>query len=225
MPREHAGPAGRTSPALQRYPVREELCNAITHGIGAVASLAGGAVLVTLAAVSGGARQVVGAGVFAATLVLLYVASTLYHAIPVARVKARLKVLDHCAIFLLIAGTYTPFTLVALRGAWGWALFGTVWGLATLGVVFKLFFTGRFRVLSTALYIALGWIVIVAYRPLAAAMTPATLAWLVAGGAAYTLGTVFYMSRRIPYSHGIWHLFVLLGSACHFAAVLCVVVF
>jgi hemolysin III len=200
--------------------LREEIWNALTHGLGVVASLVGGAVLVTLVALHGDATRVVAASVFAASLVLLYTASTLYHAIPHARLKARLEVLDHCAIFLLIAGTYTPFTLVTLRGAWGWTLFGLVWGLAAVGVTFKLFFTGRFRLLSTLLYVALGWMVAVAYVPMRAAMSAETIGWLVAGGVAYTGGTVFYMSRRIAYAHGIWHLFVLAGSACHFAAVL-----
>lgn len=202
---------------------REELWNAITHGAGVVASLAGGAVLVTLAAVHGDAWKLVGAAVFVATLVLLYTASTLYHAATSAAARASLKVLDHCAIFLLIAGTYTPFTLVSLRGPWGWWLFGLVWGLAALGIVFKLFCTGRFRLVSTLLYVALGWMVVVAYRPLLDALPPATLGWLVAGGLSYTAGALFYLNRRMPYAHGIWHLFVLGGSACHYAAVLGVV--
>jgi hemolysin III len=204
--------------------LNEELWNALTHGFGAVASIVAGTVLVTLAALFGGPREIVSAGVFSVTLLLLYVASTLYHAIPHARTKARLRVLDHCAIFLLIAGTYTPFTLITLQGAWGWTLFGIVWAIAGLGIVLKLFFTGRMEVVSTALYLALGWVVVIAYRPLVEAMHPATLGWLVAGGLCYTLGTAFYMSRRIPYAHGIWHIFVLGGSACHFAAVVRVVV-
>lgn len=199
--------------------LREEIWNALTHGLGVVASLAGGAVLITLAAVFAGPREIVGATIFSVTLLLLYVASTLYHAIPHPVAKARLKVFDHCAIYLLIAGTYTPFTLVTLRGPWGWTLFGLAWGLASLGVIFKLFFTGRFKVVSTLLYLALGWMVVIAWQPMTAALTPAALAWLMAGGVAYTAGTVFYMSRRIPYAHGIWHLFVLAGSTFHFVAV------
>jgi hemolysin III len=199
---------------------REELWNALTHGAGVVASVAGGAVLIPLAAVYGDAWKVAGAAVFVATLVLLYTASTLYHAATSVAARARLKVLDHCAIFLLIAGTYTPFTLVSLRGPWGWSLFGLVWGLATLGVIFKLFCTGRFQVVSTLLYVALGWMVVIAYQPLVDALARPTLGWLVAGGLSYTLGTLFYLSRRIPYAHGIWHLFVLGGSACHYVAVL-----
>ena len=213
-----AASAATLTPSL-----REELWNALTHGLGVIASLAGGAVLITLAAVFGGAREIVAATVFAVALLLLYVASTLYHAIPHPVAKSRLKVFDHCAIFLLIAGTYTPFTLVSLRGTWGWTLFGVVWGLASLGIVFKLFFTGRFKLVSTLLYIALGWLVVVAWGPMRSAMSASTLTWLIAGGITYTAGTVFYMSRKIPYAHGIWHLFVLGGSAFHFVAVLDVV--
>ncbi|MEM1056788.1 MAG: hemolysin III family protein [Bacteroidota bacterium] len=198
----------------------EELINALTHGLGAVASAAGGAVLITLAAVWGDAWHVVGASVFVGSLVLLYTASTLYHAIPFARAKEKLKVFDHCAIYVLIAGTYTPFTLVGLRGAWGWTLLITVWSLAAAGIVFKLFYTGRFNVLSTLLYIAMGWLVVIAIKPMIAALPASTLGWLVGGGLAYTAGTVFYLSKRIPYAHAIWHVFVLAGSVCHFAAVL-----
>lgn len=200
----------------------EELANALTHGLGAVASAAGGAVLITLAALWGDAWHVVGASVFVASLVLLYTASTVYHAVPAAwtRARQRLQVFDHCAIYVLIAGTYTPFTLVGLRGPWGWSLFAAVWALAAAGIVFKLFYTGRFTFASTMLYIGMGWLVVVAIKPMIAALPAATLAWLVAGGVAYTAGTVFYLSKRIPYAHAIWHLFVLAGSVCHFAAVL-----
>ena len=197
---------------------REEIANALTHGAGAVASLVGGVVLIVLAAVYGDAWKVVSSAVFSATLVLLYTASTVYHAARRPAVKARLKVFDHCAIYLLIAGTYTPFTLLGLRGGWGWSLFGVAWGLAVAGVVFKLFFTGRFPRVSTALYLAMGWMVVVAIVPMIERLSPSVLAWLVAGGLAYTAGTVFYHNRR-PYAHAIWHLFVLAGSACHFVAV------
>lgn len=199
--------------------LREELVNAWTHGVGALAAVIGGILLVGVAMIGGDVRQIAGAIAFSVALILLYVASTLYHAVRDPVLRTRLKVLDHCAIFLLIAGTYTPFTLISLDGAWGWSLFGVIWGLATVGILFKLFFTGRFRILSTFLYIGMGWAVVVAYRPLVEALSGTTLAWLVAGGLAYTIGTVFYLNRRIPFSHGIWHLFVLLGSVCHFAAV------
>lgn len=198
---------------------REELWNALTHGLGVLASLGGGVALVTLSVLDGSAWKLAGALVFTLALVLLYLASTLYHAATSATARARLQVLDHCAIFLLIAGTYTPFTLVSLRGPWGWTLFGLAWGLAALGIVFKLFFTGRFKLVSTLLYLGLGWMVVIAYRPLVDALSAGTLGWLLAGGLSYTVGTVFYMSRRVPYAHSIWHLFVLGGSVCHFAAV------
>jgi hemolysin III len=197
---------------------RWELANALTHGAGAVASLAGGVVLLVFASLRGDAWQVVSSAVFATTLVLLYTASTVYHAVRRPRLKARLKLFDHCAIYLLIAGTYTPFTLVGLRGGWGWSLFGVVWGLAVAGVVFKLFFIDRFHRLSTALYVGMGWMVLVAVVPMAQRLEGATLAWLVAGGGAYTAGTLFYHGRR-PYAHAVWHLFVMAGSVCHFAAV------
>ena len=198
---------------------REEIANVLTHGVGAVASTAAGSVLITLAAVFGSERQVVAAAVFAASLLLLYTASTLYHAALRESVRARLKVLDHAAIYVLIAGTYTPFTLVSLHGRWGWSLFGVVWALAAAGIVFKLFFTGRLRRLSTLLYLAMGWLVLIAARPLVHALSTSALLWLAAGGLAYTAGTVFYHNRRIPFSHAIWHLFVLAGSVCHFVAV------
>jgi hemolysin III len=207
----------------QTQSVREELVNTWTHGIGAAASTLGGVVLVTFATMVGGTKQILGAVAFSLALVLLYAASTLYHAVRDPVMRARLKVMDHCAIFLLIAGTYTPFTLISLEGPWGWSLFGVVWGLAATGILFKLFFTGRFRFASTVLYLGMGWLVVIAYRPLSDALSAPTVAWLVAGGFAYTVGTVFYLNRRIPYAHGIWHIFVLLGSACHFAAVLQVI--
>ena len=174
--------------------------------------------LIVLAALAGDARLVVGAAIFVSTLVLLYSASTLYHFSIRDEVKKRLKVLDHCSIYLLIAGSYTPFTLAGLRGGWGWSLFGTIWGLAAAGVAFKLFYTGRFPKLSTAIYIAMGWLVIIAIVPMMHALSAVTLGWLVAGGLTYTLGTLFYHSRR-PYMHGVWHLFVLGGSVCHAIAV------
>lgn len=198
---------------------REEVANALTHGLGAVLALAGGAVLITLAALHGDGWQLASAIVFCVTLLLLYVASTLYHAIPHPVAKARLKVFDHCAIYVLIAGTYTPFTLIGLRGAWGWSLFAVIWSLAVAGVVFKLFFTGRFKLVSTLVYIAMGWLVLVAIVPMTRALDAWALGWLFGGGIAYTAGTIFYMSRRIRYAHSIWHGFVLGGSACHFVAV------
>lgn len=198
---------------------REELANALSHGVGALLGLIGGAVLITLAAVAGTPAQLAGAIVFAAALVLLYTASTLYHAIPHPHAKRRLKVVDHCAIYVLIAGTYTPFLLVGLRDHGGPWLLLVVWSLAAAGVVFKLFFTGRFKGVSTLIYLGMGWMAVLAGKSFLAALNTPTLAWLVAGGLAYTIGTLFYMSRRLPYAHAVWHGFVLLGSACHFVAV------
>ena len=198
--------------------LREEIANALTHGLGAVVALGAGAVLITLTALWGDGWQLAGAIVFSVALLLLYVASTLYHAIPHAGAKARLKVFDHCAIYLLIAGTYTPFTLIGLRGDVGWLLFGTIWTLAVAGIVFKLFYTGRFKLASTLIYVAMGWIVIFAIGPMLERLDAWTLGWLFAGGVAYTLGTVFYLSRR-RYSHAVWHGFVIAGSVCHFVAV------
>jgi hemolysin III len=198
---------------------REEIWNALTHGAGALLSLAGGAVLITLSALWGDRWQLAGAIVFSAALVLLYAASTLYHAVPHPIAKGRLKVFDHCAIYVLIAGSYTPFTLVGLRPHGGWWLFAAIWSLAVMGIVFKLYFTGRFKLVSTLIYLAMGWLIVFAIKPLMIAISPATLYWLIAGGLAYTLGTIFYMSKRIPYTHAIWHGFVLLGSSCHFIAV------
>lgn len=196
-----------------------ELLNTLTHGLGAVASVVAGAILITFAALYGNVWQVVAASVFVAGLVLLYLASTIYHATLRPKLKARLQVLDHSAIYILIAGTYTPFTLVTLNGPWGWSLFGVVWGMALLGIVFKWFYTGRFEVASTLLYLLMGWLVVVAIKPLVAGLSTWSLVWLVAGGLSYTIGVFFYLNTRLKYAHPIWHLFVLLGSVCHFVAV------
>ena len=199
---------------------REELASAVTHGLGATAALAGGAVLITLAALYGNGWQLGAAIVFGVSLLLLYLASTLYHSFQHPVLKGRLKVFDHCAIYLLIAGTYTPFTLIGLRGPWGWSLFAAIWTLALAGVVFKLFYTGRFKRLSTLVYVAMGWLVLVAIKPVLAALDAWTFGWLVAGGVFYTLGTIFYHRESIPYSHAIWHLFCIAGSVCHYISVM-----
>ena len=203
---------------------REERASALTHGVGATAALAAGVVLVTLAALHGDGWQLASAIVFSISLVLLYLASTLYHSFQQPVIKRRLKVFDHCAIYVLIAGTYTPFTLVGLRGTVGWSLFAAIWTLALAGVVFKLFFTGRFRKLSTLIYVAMGWLVLVAIKPVLGALDAWTFGWLVAGGLFYTLGTVFYHRESIPYAHAIWHVFCIAGSVCHYLAVMAQVV-
>jgi len=197
----------------------EELANMLTHGVGALASAIAVPLLVVIAVYDGNAWDIFSVSLFGATLLLLYLASTLYHGARNPKVKARLKVFDHCAIYLLIAGTYTPFALGVLRGAWGWSLFGVIWGFAVAGVTFKLFFAGRFRLASTLVYIGMGWLVLVAAGPLIRSASPIALVWLTAGGIAYTAGTPFYQLGRFRFAHAVWHGFVLAGSACHVVAV------
>jgi hemolysin III len=197
----------------------EELLNSLTHGLGLALSIAGAAVLIVLAALRGDALHITTCAVYGGTLITLYSASTLYHSFRGPRVRKVFQVIDHCSIFLLIAGTYTPFTLVNLRGAWGWSLFAAVWGIAVLGIVFKAFFTGRMTALSTAAYIAMGWMALLAIKPMLALIPTGGILWIAAGGVAYTLGVVFFACHRIPYNHAIWHLFVIAGSACHYVAV------
>ncbi len=205
------------------YTANEERANSITHGLGLVFSILG-LVLIVIASVRvGTVWHVVSASVFGSTLVLLYTTSTLYHSFQNSRTKQLLQKFDHAAIFLLIAGTYTPFLLVTLRGPWGWSLFGVVWGLAMAGIVLKFWFAGRFRLVSTLIYIGMGWLVMIALKPLRAALPGAGLELLLAGGLCYTGGTIFYLWKRLPYHHAIWHLFVLGGSACHWVAVFCYV--
>ncbi len=200
---------------------REELANALTHGAGFVASLIGLPILVLSAANRGERAALVGASVFGAALIALYAASTLYHAISHPTLKQKMRVFDHAAIYLLIAGTYTPFTLGVLRGRWGWTLFGIVWTLAALGVLFKVLFgSGAMAKVSTAVYVAMGWVAIIAAKPLIASMDKAGLALLVGGGLFYTGGVVFYVDKRRAWTHPVWHLFVLSGSICHYFAVL-----
>jgi len=205
--------------SLRPQSVGEEIANSVSHGIGAVAAVAVTPLLV-ISAIPHGAASVVGASIFAATMITLYLTSTLYHALPGVRVKRVLRVLDHSAIFLLIAGTYTPFLLGVLRGGWGWTLFGIIWGLALAGVVFTAIVPLRYPIITTVIYIAMGWLVVVAVVPLWQRMPPEGLLWLLAGGLAYTGGVAFYAARRLRYAHLIWHLFVLTGSACHCVAVL-----
>ena len=206
--------------ARNDYRPGEELANSLTHGLGAVLGVASLAWMVTLAALHGTARHVVGAALFGSTLVLLYTMSTLYHAFRGPQVKRVFRILDHTAIYLLIAGTYTPFCLVTLRGGWGWSLFGVVWGLALLGTIFKFLFIQRFPRLSTAIYLAMGWIVLIAAVPLWRALPAMGWVWLFGGGAFYSLGVIFYAWHRLRFHHAVWHLFVLAGSLCHVAAVL-----
>jgi hemolysin III len=199
-----------------------ERFNSITHLVGSLLAIAGTAVLITVAALygEGGARRMTALAVYGAMLVVLYLSSTLYHSLR-GRAKRVFHVFDHCAIYLLIAGTYTPFTLVTLRGAWGWTLFGVVWALAAAGVAKDVFLHGRLRGISITLYVLMGWLVIAAFGPLRAALPMAGIAWLMAGGIVYTAGLIFFaLSNRVAHTHGVWHLCVMGGSVCHYVAVL-----
>jgi hemolysin III len=196
----------------------EEIANSISHGVGAAAGICGLVVLVCLAAMRGTVWHIVSLSIYGSTLVLLYVSSTLYHALPGPRVKRLFRVFDHASIYLLIAGTYTPFTLVNLRGPWGWSLFGIIWALAVTGVVFKSLFLGRFTIMSVVLYVLMGWLVMVGIRPLLRVVPWHGFLWLLAGGVAYTAGVLFFASAR-RYAHTVWHFFVMAGTACHWVAV------
>lgn len=201
------------------YTLAEEAANAITHGLGAVLSMAGLTMLVIVAAVTQDPYRIIGVTVFGVTMLLMYLASTLYHALPHPPVKRVMRIVDHCAIYLLIAGTYTPFMIVSMRGTWGWSLFLVLWGAAVLGCFFKMFFTGRYEFLSTAMYVAMGWVAVIALKPALEMIPPGALLLLLLGGIAYTGGVVFYVIDRIPYNHAIWHCCVMAGTAIHFAAV------
>lgn len=197
----------------------EEIANCATHGVGLALSVAGLVVLVVLASANGSTWHVVGGGVYGASLVILYAASTLYHGARTARSKQFFRLLDHCGIYVLIAGTYTPFTLVTLRGGLGWTLFGAVWALALAGIFLRVTLGDRCRPFAMASYLFLGWLSVVAVRPLLEAAPVGALLWLVAGGLAYTAGVLFFAWERVPHNHAIWHLFVLGGSVCHYLAV------
>lgn len=199
----------------------EEIANAISHGIGLVAMLVGTPFLITHATRNGDAGLIAGTSIFCATAILLYLGSTLYHALPAGKAKRAFRVIEHSAIFLLIAGTYTPFTLGILRGAWGWTLLGVVWSLAAAGVALKAFEKSPHPIVSTCLYLFMGWVVVIAVDPLLSRMPTSGLLWMIAGGLCYTGGVVFFATdSRLRYGHLIWHLFVLAGTACHFFAVL-----
>jgi hemolysin III len=198
----------------------EEIANAATHGVGLVASLAAFPLLILLAARRGDAWDVVSVSVFAASLVAVYTTSTVYHALRPGPAKQLWRRLDHAAIYLLIAGTYTPFTLGAMRGPWGWSLFGTVWGIALFGICAKVVLGPRFPTLSTVAYVGLGWLAVVAINPLLRHIGWAGVAWLLAGGVAYTLGVIFFAcDQKLRFGHCVWHVFVLIGSVCHAIAV------
>ncbi|MGG4341692.1 PAQR family membrane homeostasis protein TrhA [Paenibacillus lautus] len=202
------------------YPRREEIANAITHGIGAALSVAALVLLIVFSSLKGNAWHVVSFTIYGSTMLLLYLSSTLVHGLRDGKAKDFFEFMDHSSIYLFIAGTYTPFLLVAIRGTLGWSLFGIVWGIALFGVVFKAFFVKKFLFLSTIFYIAMGWLIVIAWNPLTAVVAPQGMNLLAIGGVLYTLGTIFYVWRGFPYHHAIWHLFVLAGSILHFFAIL-----
>ena len=204
---------------LYRETMGEAIANSISHGIGMLLSIAGLVVLVVWAAGSGNGWHLVSFSIFGGTLVLLYLASTLYHSLPMPRVKQAFKIIDHSAIFLLIAGTYTPFMLVHLRGPWGWSILGIIWALAILGILMKVFYISKFRKISVALYVFMGWLGIIAFKEMFAQVPFLSLTLLVSGGLSYTLGLAFYGWRKLPYHHAVWHIFVIGGSTFHYLAI------
>ena len=207
--------------SLARCPklkVLEEITNSVTHGVAAALSIAGLTVLVVLASLKGDPWRIVAFSIYGVTLVCLYLASTLYHGISVPAVKRFFRRLDHAAIFLLIAGTYTPFVLVLFRGGWGWALFGFTWGVAAFGIALKVAFLGRFEALSIVLYLGMGWAGVVVIKPVLATLSLSALTLVASGGILYSLGVIFYLWHRLPFNHTIWHLFVVAASTCHFFA-------
>lgn len=210
-----------STPDIPANTLGEEIASAVTHGVGTALSIAGLVVMIVLAALNGTVWSIVGVSIFGAALILLYLSSTLYHGISHRGAKRVLQVVDHGMIYLLIAGTYTPFTLGVLRGSWGWTLFGLAWGIAALGILLKALGLARHPAVSTSLYLALGWLVLIAIQPVMAHVPAAGLAWLLAGGLAYTLGVAFFLlDERLRYAHFVWHLFVVAGSACHVVAVM-----
>lgn len=207
------------STKVSYYPAGEERLNILSHGFGAVMAIPATVFLILRAVYGGTAWDIVSFSVYGASLFTLYLASTLYHASRKESLRKKLNIFDHAAIYVLIAGTYTPFALGPLRGAWGWTIFGLTWGLTFVGVGIKLFFTGRFRLISTISYVLMGWIALIAIKPLIEQVNTQALLWMLFGGVFYTVGAILYQVKKLPYNHGIFHLFVLAGSACHFVAI------
>jgi len=203
----------------RQYHNTEELLNVITHGLGFLLSIAALTLLVVFASLKGDAWHIVSFTIYGISLVTLYLASTLFHMTRKQSLRNKLNIFDHSAIYFLIAGTYTPFLLVTLRGPWGWSLFGVIWGLAIGGLIFKLFYTGKYDFFSAIIYVLMGWIIIIAIKPMNENLTTEGLLWLLGGGISYSIGVIFYLINKIPYNHAIFHIWVLLGSFAHFVAV------
>lgn len=209
---------------IKKYTKSEEIFNAVTHGIGILLSVIGISVLIPYAAIYGDAWKIVASSIYGFTLIVLYSASTLYHSFQNEKLKKIFNMFDHISIYFLIAGTYTPFLLVNMRGVWGWIVFGIVWTSAIAGTTLKLIYGNRFRKVSTILYLCMGWIIVIAIKPLILNTEPIGLILIVAGGLLFSFGVIFYKWKSLPFNHGIWHIFVLLGTVCHFFAVLFFVV-
>lgn len=214
------GTSGGAPKQRHAYRTGEEIASAITHGLGVAGSIVALVVMIVYATSSGDGFRIAAAITFGVSLIFLYLSSTLYHSLTPPKAKRVFKILDHAGIYFLIAGSYTPFTLVTLRGPWGWGIFATIWTLAAIGIATEAFWVDRPKWLSAAVFIGMGWIVVVATKPLLAALPTTGLWLLLAGGLAYTLGTAFYVLKRVPYTHAVWHLWVIGGSACHVLAVL-----
>ncbi len=203
----------------RQYPKIEEILNVATHGLGFLLSIAALVILIVFASLKGTAWHIVSFSIYGVSLVVLYLASTLFHITKKQKLRNKFNVFDHASIYLLIAGTYTPFLLVTLRGPWGWSLLGVIWGLAIGGIIFKLFFTGKYDIISALIYIAMGWLIIIAIKPMNENLSSDGLLWLLGGGISYSIGAVFYLLNKMPYNHAIFHIWVLLGSFAHFVAV------
>ncbi|KUK15195.1 MAG: Channel protein, hemolysin III family [Petrotoga mobilis] len=204
---------------IEKFTTGEEIANAVIHGIGTLLSIVALVLLIVFSAINGKPWSIFSSVIYGLSLIILYLSSTLYHSFQRKKIKDLFEIFDHSAIYILIAGTYTPFALVTLNGSLGWFIFSVVWVLAAIGIIFKIFFVKRFRILSTILYIAMGWLVVFAMEPLVSNLDFWGLFWLVIGGILYTVGTIFYVWRKIPYHHALWHLIVLAGSICHFFSV------
>jgi hemolysin III len=209
----------QTEVASRAYSLAEEVLNSLTHGIGAALSIVGMTLLLAFAGLDADFWKLTSFAIYGVSLTLLYLSSTLYHGFHDPMLKRAFKIVDHCAIYLLIAGTYTPFLLVNLRGSVGWTLFAVIWGLALAGICFKLLFGSRYRILSVSTYLLMGWLIVFASTEMVASIERGGILLLAAGGITYSLGVIFYLWKRLPYSHPIWHLFVLGGSICHYLAI------
>jgi len=207
-------------PLSPKQSLKEEVANAITHGIGVGLAIAALVILVVFAARISDTWKVVSFSIYGATMIILFLSSTLYHSFPQPYLKRFFRIMDHSSIFLLIAGTYTPVTIGSMRGGWGWALFGVIWGLTIVGIILKIFAMSKLKWLSIVVYLMMGWIILIAIKPLVAVVTTKFLIWILAGGLAYSLGIIFYVARKLPFHHAVWHMFVLAGSICHFFAML-----